>query len=45
MEQVDVYNERHELLDYTKRRKELIDGEYRLSSFIWVINDKDEILI
>ena len=45
MELVDVYNERHELLGYTKGRKELINGEFRLSCFVWIINDKDEILI
>lgn len=45
MEMVDVYNSRHEKLDYKKERKKLIDGEYRLSTFIWVINDDDKILI
>lgn len=45
MELVDVYNERHEKLNYSKGRKELNDGEYRLSCFIWVINDKNEILL
>ena len=44
MELVDVYNERHEKLNYSKGRKELNDGEYRLSCFIWVINDKNETL-
>ena len=33
MELVDVYNERHEKLNYSKGRKELNDGEYRLSCF------------
>lgn len=45
MELVDVYNERHEKLNYSKGRKELNDGEYRLSCFIWIINDKNEILL
>ena len=45
MELVDVYNKRHEKLNYQRDRKKLKDGELRLSSFIWVINDKDEILI
>lgn len=45
MELVDVYNNKHEKLNYTKGRKELKDGEYRLSCFVWIINDKDEILI
>ena len=45
MELVDVYNDKHEKLNYTKGRKELEIGEYRLSCFVWIINDKDEILI
>ncbi|MDD3341557.1 MAG: NUDIX domain-containing protein [Bacilli bacterium] len=45
MEKVDIYNNRHEKLNYTKGRKELKTGEYRLSCFAWIINDKDEILI
>lgn len=45
MELVDIYNVRHELLDIKKDRKELVDGEYRLSAFIWIMNDNDEILI
>ena len=45
MELVDVYNKRHEKLNYTKERRELSNGEYRLSCFIWIINDKNEILI
>ena len=45
MELVDIYNERHEKLNYTKEGKSLDDGEYRLSCFIWVINDDEEILL
>ena len=45
MELVDVYNNRHEKMNYEKERKSLVDGEYRLSCFIWVINDNDEILL
>lgn len=45
MEMVDIYNKRHEKLDYTKGRKELEFGEYRLSCFAWIINDNNEILI
>ncbi len=45
MELVDVYNNKHELMNYTKGRKELENGEYRISSFIWVINDKEKILL
>ena len=45
MELVDVYNDKHEKLDYTKGRKELVAGEFRLSCFVWIINDNDELLI
>lgn len=45
MEFVDVYNKRHEKLNYTKGRKELENGEFRLSCFVWIINDRDEILV
>lgn len=45
MELVDIYNNKHEKLDYTKNRKELVEGEFRLSCFVWIINDKDELLI
>lgn len=40
MEKVDVYNKRHEKLNYIKEKKELEVGEYRLSCFAWIINDK-----
>ena len=45
MELVDIYNNRHEKLNYERERKELKEGEYRLSTFIWVINDNDQILL
>lgn len=45
MELVDIYNNRHEKLNYQKERKSLIEGEYRLSCFIWIINEKEEILL
>ena len=45
MELVDIYNDKHELQNYTKERDKLIDKEYRLSCYIWIINDKDQILI
>lgn len=45
MELVDIYNNKHEKLNYTKNRRELVDGEYRLSCFVWIINDNDELLI
>lgn len=45
MELVDIYNDKHEKLNYTKGRKELVDGEFRLSCFVWILNDNDELLI
>ena len=45
MELVDVYNKRHEKLNYTKGRRDLTNGEYRLSCFVWIINDENQILI
>lgn len=45
MELVDIYNNKHEKLNYTKNRRELVDGEYRLSCFVWIINDNNELLI
>lgn len=45
MEQVDIYNNKHEKLNYTKGRKELEIGEYRLSCFVWIINENKQILI
>ena len=45
MELVDVYNKRHEKLHYTKGRRDLTTGEYRLSCFAWIINDENQILI
>lgn len=45
MEMVDVYNCRHEKMNYTKDRHDLGNGEYRLSTFIWLINDDDKLLI
>lgn len=45
MELVDIYNDKHEFQNYTKERDKLTKGEFRLSCYIWIINDKDEILI
>ncbi len=45
MEKVDVYNAQHEKLNYTKEKYELKQGEYRLSCFVFIINDEDKILI
>ena len=45
MEYVDVYNRLREKLGYTKPRKEIADGEYRISAHIWILNDKGEVLV
>lgn len=45
MELVEVLNNRREYLNIIKDKRTLVDGEYRLASFIWIINDNDEILI
>ena len=45
MEKVDVYNAQHEKLNYSKERYELEQGEYRLSCFVFIINNEDKILI
>lgn len=45
MDKVDIYNNKHILLNYSKGRKELSEDEFRLSCFAWIINDKNEILI
>ena len=45
MELVDIYNNKHEKLNYTKNRKELIEGEFRLSCFVWVVNENNQILV
>lgn len=45
MELVDVYNNRHEKTEKIKGRKELDAGEYRLSCYVYIINDDDKLLI
>ena len=45
MELVDLYDIHHNKVDGVKEKKSLVKGEFRLSSFIWVMNDKNEILI
>lgn len=45
MELVDIYNDKHEKLNYTKVKKKLTEEEFRLSCLVWIINDKDELLI
>ncbi len=45
MELVDVYNNKRESINIKKNRKELVNGEFRLSCFVFIINDNGEILI
>lgn len=45
MELVDIYNDKHESMNYTKTRDKLVENEFRLSCFVWIINDENKILI
>lgn len=45
MELVDVYNRFRENMGVVRGRKELKSGEYRISTHIWVVNSKKQILI
>ena len=45
MEQVDVYNRFREKTGYVKGRKELNEGEFRISVHIWIIDKQNRILI
>lgn len=45
MEIVDLYNKRKELTGKFCERKNVPENYYRLSIHIWIINDKEEILI
>ena len=45
MEIVDLLNNRKELTGETCERNAVPDGKYRLSIHIWVVNNKNEILI
>lgn len=45
MELVDLLNDRKELIGETCERNSVPDGKYRLSIHIWIVNDKNEILI
>lgn len=45
MEMVDIYNNKRELTSSIKGRKELVDGEYRISSHIWIINSEGKLLL
>ena len=41
----DVYNLQKEITGISKYRNEFNDNEYSMSTFIWIVNDKDELLI
>ena len=45
MELVDLLNNRKELTGETCERNAVPEGKYRLSIHIWIVNDKNEILI
>lgn len=45
MELVDLLNDKKELTGETCERNSVPEGKYRLSIHIWIVNDKNEILI
>lgn len=45
MEKVDIYNKFREKTGNVKERKELENGEYRISTHIWIKNQKNKILV
>lgn len=45
MEKVDIYNKFREKTGDVKGRKELVTGEYRISTHIWIINFENRILV
>ncbi len=45
MEQVDILNRFREQTRVTKGRKELVKGEYRISTHIWVMDSNGRILV
>ncbi len=45
MEQVDILNRFREQTRVTKGRKELLKGEYRISTHIWVMDSNGRILV
>lgn len=45
MELVDIYNRFREKTGKVKGRKELENGEYRISVHVWIVNSNNEILV
>lgn len=45
MEKVDIYNKFREKTGVIKGRKELENGEYRISTHIWIKNQENKILV
>ena len=45
MDLQDVYNAQKELTGISKYRDEFNDNEYSMSTFIWIVNSDDKILI
>lgn len=45
MEKVDIYDKFREKTGDVKGRKELVTGEYRISTHIWIINFENKILV
>lgn len=45
MDLQDVYNAQKEMTGISKYRNEFNNNEYSMSTFIWIVNNKDELLI
>lgn len=45
MDLQDVYNEQRQLTGISKYRSEFTDNEYSMSTFIWIVNSNDELLV
>lgn len=44
-ELVDIYNNKRELTGKVKSRNELENGEYRISVHVWIVNQKEQLLL
>ena len=41
----DVYNDKKELINIKKQRKDFLENEYSMSTFIWIVNEDGKMLI
>lgn len=45
MDKVNIYNRNREITDKVKDRNDLVDGEYRISTHIWIIDKENKLLV